>query len=502
MSEHTPILSLVWQIAAIEAADAQYEFIEPEHVFIGLCKLEGFANTNRLRALGVPESQIMPLSAEIDLLMGLFNRFKISTSTMRRELRQHKGRGPFTASSSEEDLVMHRSPETRNIFARATEVARQTGAPLVAVFHLLAGLVEDPQSELVAWLQSKGIDVVGLKEAAQSTIAPLQPAMTPAQPAPQEAPPSEERDPLKFYSRDLIQLARQGKIEPNPTYDDKILQIVQILNRRNRNNPLLLVQDNDTGKGVVECLAWQIVHDPSLSAVSDKQIVEMNLTDLAASIKYQGEFAERLQSFIRAAMDVPDMLVFISGIEAIIGSGSIHVDMEDVIRELVGALAEDKLQFVGSTSPAEYHHYISRRPDLEEYFQPLAIGDQPSTIEDLKPPPVDATQLQAVKASQPLQWPEQPQEEPKKSLLNMMLEDLQGRLTRFGLQLQVTQSARHFLVRLGENKESGSPSLRTVIAQQVEEPLGGMLLRGEVDYGQTIVVDVRGNELCIKMAGR
>jgi len=170
MSDHTLGLTLAWQIAAHETAHAQHEFIEPEYLFIGLCKLEYFAAVRRLRRLELGESEIASLKAEIESLLGLFSHFGLDPTTLRREMRQRKGSGALEMSDRPERVV-HRSPQSRQVFARAGELARATDAPVMAVFHLLAALLDDPDGAIVPWLREKGVDVAALKDAALAHLA-------------------------------------------------------------------------------------------------------------------------------------------------------------------------------------------------------------------------------------------------------------------------------------------------------------------------------------------
>ncbi|RME43726.1 MAG: ATP-dependent Clp protease ATP-binding subunit, partial [Caldilineae bacterium] len=379
MQNHTPVLSLVWQIAAIEAADSHYPAIEPEHLFIGLCKLEGFANTTRLRALGVPESQVQVVAAEIDLLLTLFDRFRIQSTTFRHELRQRLGRGDAPPSDSEE-VVMHRSPQSRAAFEQAEAFARQQQAPLVSVLHLLAGLLDDAGSSLARWLQGKGVDVLRLREAAGETMAPLQtepPAAPPPSPGTPPIPPEPETA-LTRYGTDLTHLARQGRLKPPPAFDPTIerdaLQTIHILERRRTNNPLLLTEDPHHARQVVETVAQRLTLDSAPPALCKHHLVELKMDTLSGDIRYQGEFATRIRQVIDAASSQSSIILFINGIETIIGSGMIHVDMSDIITRLKDALRQGSLHCIGATTPYEYHNYIARKYDLQQFFQPLVCG--------------------------------------------------------------------------------------------------------------------------------
>lgn len=175
MSDYTLCVALTWQIAAEEAAGARQEYIEPEHLFIGLCKLVGFTQPEELRRLGLPDSEAAPVKAEIETLQGLFARFNVDPVNTRRELRQRKATGILGLKIFDrprEGRIIHRSPQTRQVFTRATELARDANAPMTTVTHLLGALLDHPNLAVPAWLRKKNVDVVGLKQAALAAPLP------------------------------------------------------------------------------------------------------------------------------------------------------------------------------------------------------------------------------------------------------------------------------------------------------------------------------------------
>lgn len=175
MSDYTLCVALTWQIAAEEAAGARQEYIEPEHLFIGLCKLVSFTQPEELRRLGLPDSEAAPVKAEIDTLQGLFARFNVDPVNTRRELRQRKATGILGLKIFDrprEGRIIHRSPQTRQVFTRATELARDANAQMTTVTHLLGALLDHPNLAVPAWLRKKNVDVVGLKQAALAAPLP------------------------------------------------------------------------------------------------------------------------------------------------------------------------------------------------------------------------------------------------------------------------------------------------------------------------------------------
>lgn len=494
MPEFTPVLSLVWQIAAIEAADARHEFIEPEHFFIALCKLEGFANVTRLRALGVPESQVPAVEAEIDLLMGLFNRFNVSTTTLRHDLRRHKGTGNFAPLKNEQDREIHRSLESKIAFEQGNRYAQKANTPVLTIFHLLAGLLDDPNSMLVQWLKSKDIKTTELQQSAAITSMPHLNTATPASPwgdksSARATAVSKNAVPTDRYSREMTQNANPTQL--SGMYEDHLQQIARILNKPGKNNPLLLVEEAGLGKQVVERLAWQMTNHVIPAPLADRQIITVNLTELTTNISYQGEFADRLNNLLKNLADSGQKpIVFIEDAGNIIGSGRIHVDMEEVIATLTGGLVEGKIQCIGVTTRQEYNEYITGKPEFKNLFTPIAFDTATTPALPAEPEPPGANPAGSfIRAETP----------PPDAETGRLLRDLQNRLVKFGVELQVEPEALSLLNRIGA---TGADSMRKIIAQRVENPLGGMLLRGEIDYGQTVSLDAARNELVFRTVGQ
>jgi ATP-dependent Clp protease ATP-binding subunit ClpA len=168
---------LAWDIAANEAAHARQQFIEPEHLFIGLCKLDDFASTTSLMELGYDQAEAAEMQPEIEVLVALFYRLGLKPVDLRREMRQRKTTGVLKVLSGwttgmlrpankPSNGVIHRSTTSRVIFSRADEFALMTGGRTTTVMHLLAALLDDSQGNVHLWLQKQNVDVKALKEAA------------------------------------------------------------------------------------------------------------------------------------------------------------------------------------------------------------------------------------------------------------------------------------------------------------------------------------------------
>ncbi len=514
--QHTPVMSLVWQIAAIETADSHFEFIEPEHFFVALCKLEGFSNVTRLRGLGVPESQVSGVEAEIDLLMGLFQRYNVGAATFRHELRQKLGNGGFHPAENADDIVLHRSDTSRRVFEHALKIAKKRNANQLAVFHLLAGLLADSGSPLVKWLHTRGVNTVGLRQSAETTVLVAEAAhIQPTSPLPTLSPSTTPLETtslpetyLSQFSIDITDHARQLGSPPGVMPEKTLLAILDILRRNVRNNPLILSKQPEIARQLMYHLAWHFLHNPDYAEWKSQRIIQPDVTKLAAHITYQGEFADRFQKLLDEVSGQPGVLLFIDRIETIIGSGTIHVDMDDVIATLVKVLAGGAVQCVGATDPSEYQRYIRRSETLARLFTPHRIK---TTIPIANIPERTAFNSGRIHASSSLRPapnpPRQPtmiSDEAKTSrgtpLVDHLLQILRGHLQRFGITLEVSATVQNTLAQLAADGAASS-KLRQTFISQIENPLGGMILRGEVDYGQTVRVEVEQKRFVLHRTG-
>jgi ATP-dependent Clp protease ATP-binding subunit ClpA len=171
-------LLLAWEIAASEAATVRSTYIEPEHFFIGLCRLQDYGTLAQLRELGYDQPSAERIQPEIESLTRLFYHFGIDPITLRREIRSGKGTGILQrlgglttgtlrlGRPQSDDGVMHRSTQSRQVFARAIQVAEGRETTILTVAHLLAALLEHAPSSFTTLLRQRQINLHALREAA------------------------------------------------------------------------------------------------------------------------------------------------------------------------------------------------------------------------------------------------------------------------------------------------------------------------------------------------
>lgn len=186
---------------------------------------------------------------------------------------------------------------------------------------------------------------------------------------------------LERYSRNLNELARNGKIDPVIGRDDEIRRVLQILSRRTKNNPILLGEPGVGKTAIVEGMAQRIVDGDVPENLKDKIIVSLDMGLLVAGAKYKGEFEERLKAVIKEVTDSNGQIVlFIDEIHTLIGAGGGGEGAMDAANLLKPALARGELHAIGATTLKEYQKYIEKDKALERRFQAVNV-DEPS-IED------------------------------------------------------------------------------------------------------------------------
>ncbi len=185
---------------------------------------------------------------------------------------------------------------------------------------------------------------------------------------------------LEKYSRDLTQLAREGKLDPVIGRDDEILRVIQILSRRKKNNPVLIGEAGVGKTAIVEGLAQKIASNDVPELLMGRKVVSLDLGAMIAGSRFRGEFEERLKAAIEEVQrSEGEIILFIDELHTVVGAGAAQGSM-DASNMLKPALSRGELQCVGATTLDEYHKYIEKDAALERRFAPVFV-EEPS-VED------------------------------------------------------------------------------------------------------------------------
>lgn len=185
---------------------------------------------------------------------------------------------------------------------------------------------------------------------------------------------------LEKYGRDVVKLARQGKIDPVIGRDDEIRRIIKILSRKTKNNPVLIGEPGVGKTAIIEGLARRIVSGDIPDSLKDKTIFELDMASLVAGAKYRGEFEERLKAVLKKIKESEGKIIlFIDEIHLIVGAGKVDgaMDAGNILKPM---LARGELHCIGATTLDEYHKYIEKDQALERRFQKVMVSEP--TVED------------------------------------------------------------------------------------------------------------------------
>ena len=192
--------------------------------------------------------------------------------------------------------------------------------------------------------------------------------------------PEEKFQALKRYGRDLVQLAKDGKLDPVIGRDEEIRRVMQVLVRRTKNNPLLIGEAGVGKTAIAEGLALRIVQGDVPEMLKDKKIITLDIGSLLAGAKYRGEFEDRLKAVIKEVTEADGQIIlFIDELHTIVGAGAAEGSV-DAANMLKPALARGELRAIGATTLNEYKKYIEKDPALERRFQPVLIKEP--TVEE------------------------------------------------------------------------------------------------------------------------
>ena len=260
--------------------------------------------------------------------------------------------------------------EVLQVFDAATQAADQMKDQFVSTEHLLLGLtkVEDAAKRLLALNAIEEKDILNALRAVRGSQQVT------------DQSPEDKYQALEKYGKDLVELARQGKIDPVIGRDTEIRRVIQVLSRRRKNNPVLIGEPGVGKTAIVEGLAHRIVTGDVPQNLKDKRVVSLDMGALIAGAKYRGEFEDRLKAVLKEVQSADGrVILFIDELHTVVGAGAAEGAM-DASNLLKPALARGELHCVGATTLDEYRKHIEKDAALERRFQPVVV--QEPNVED------------------------------------------------------------------------------------------------------------------------
>ena len=273
------------------------------------------------------------------------------------------------------------SPRTEKVLESAVAEAQNSGCEKAGTEHLLLAMLRETdcvgtrllytmgvniQKLYAAVLGAMGYDNESIQEEFQAAKAMQNPGGSPT-PA------------LDQYSRDLTQMAAEGKLDPVVGREKEISRLIQILSRRTKNNPCLVGEPGVCKTAIAEGLAQRILAGSVPETIKDKRLVVLDLSGMVAGSKYRGEFEERIRKVVDEVRENQGILLFIDELHTIIGAGGAEgaLDASNILKP---SLSRGELQIIGATTLEEYRKYIEKDAALERRFQPVTV-EEPSEEE-------------------------------------------------------------------------------------------------------------------------
>ena len=269
------------------------------------------------------------------------------------------------------------TPRSKRIIENAVYLAGRTGNSLAGTEHILLSIASDDSCYAYQILERGGVN----SESIMSDISKKL-MNTSSSNANDDNKSGTGNETLDQFSRDLTDLAKQGKIDPVIGRHDEIERVIQILSRRTKNNPCLIGEPGVGKTAIAEGLALKIVSGEVPETLKNKKIVSLDLTSMVAGTKYRGDFEERIKKVIDEVKASPDIILFIDEVHTLIGTGSAEgaVDAANILKP---SLARGELQVIGATTIEEYRKNIEKDAALERRFQPVMV-DEPSKEEAIE----------------------------------------------------------------------------------------------------------------------
>ena len=335
-----------WKFAASEAARLGSDYIGTEHLLLGIAHEKDTAGGKILNSLGVTVEAVEQLLSQYS-----------------------QGRSLFSTGE------VYAAPRTKRVLEMAVEEANELGNSYVGTEHLLLAILHEGGGLAVRILESFNVTQDKLEKAFEKFLSEDS----------SKSDKSANLGDLDGFAVDLNEKAKQGKIDPVIGRNDEINRVIQILSRRNKNNPVLIGEPGVGKTAIAEGLAQRIVNNDVPEILKNCHIISLNMSSVVAGTKYRGEFEERLKKVIDEVKKHKDWILFVDELHTLVGAGSSEGSM-DAANIMKPALARGELRCIGATTLKEYKKYIEKDAALERRFQPVKVGEPTpkDTLEILK----------------------------------------------------------------------------------------------------------------------
>jgi len=362
MERFTQRARRVLSLAQDEAERMGHEYIGTEHLLLGLIREEGGVAGRVLRDLGLDPRKVEDL---------------VERMTRAGE-----------RTSERLDL----SPGTKKVLELAVDEARRLGHHYIGTEHLLLGLVRQPEGIAIDVLKRLGVSPEEIKRHTRRVLQESPTSTSTSQRRTSESSSGEARASSKRrgesktplvdqLATDLTAKAEAGELDPVIGRDMEIERVIQILSRRNKNNPALIGEPGVGKTAIVEGLAQRIVRGETPRSLDGKRVLQLDVGSLVAGTMYRGQFEERLKRVIEE-LKTSDSILFIDEVHMLVGAGSAgsSVDAANILKP---ALSRGELQCIGATTFDEYRKHIESDAALERRFQPVNV-EEPSIDETIQ----------------------------------------------------------------------------------------------------------------------